>query len=191
MFCPKCGKDVYGNSNICSNCGYLFMNNTEQSSYSNEHEEKGFFAKIGKVLSAIGTIIALIFCIYACTVDEEQLANDIVDIAEEVLPVYSMAIKNDTPAGYNTTMTYGNAFELYFDSCKWSDDIVNSEPIVRFTGIFDNGDGTYSKAEIIFDITEMTGGEFYYNIDTVIVDGLDLGSFGVYGLMEDIFNPVY
>ena len=190
MFCPKCGKARTENANMCPNCGYLFMNSSNPESHSSSLEERSISKKIASVLSAIGTVIALIFCIYACTADKNELANDIVDIAEKFLPVYSTAIKNDTPAGYNTSVTYGQAFERYFDKCKWNDETKNSKPIVRFTGIFDNEDGTYSKVEVIFDITDMDGGDFYYNIDTVVVDGLDLGAVGVYGLMEDIFNTV-
>lgn len=188
MFCPKCGRQIPDASNVCPYCGFVFQNSVPPQHMYEPSTDKSIFKKIGGAISAIATVIALIFCIYACTADKNELANDIADIAEEFLPVYSTAIKNDTPAGYNTSVTYGQAFERYFDKCKWNDETKNSKPIVRFTGIFDNEDGTYSKVEVIFDITDMDGGDFYYNIDTVVVDGLDLGAVGVYGLMEDIFN---
>lgn len=54
--------------------------------------------------------------------------------------------------------------------------------------ILDNGNDTYTKTEVIFDITDMDNGEFYYNIDTVLFDGINLEWLGVYALMEDVFN---
>lgn len=190
MFCTNCGAEIPNDSNVCPNCGKA-VNNTQtySQSYSvndNTHvhqENKSIFKKAGTIFSAIITIIVLIISIRACTMSDEDVNN----LVKNFIPTYATAIQNDKPAGYNTSLTYGQAFNRYFKNCKWSEETRNSEPIVRFTGIFDNGNDTYSKAEVIFTITDM-GDEFYYNIDTVIVDGLDLGLVGIYGLMEDVFS---
>lgn len=186
MFCSKCGREAPNNASVCPYCGNPFNGSAQYNTSTNS--ESGCFKKIASTVSAIGTIIGLLFCLYTCTHDSSEMERDFVNLASSVLPIYSETIKNSTPPGYNTSLTYGQAFSRYFENGKWSDETRNSEPIVRFTGIFNNGDGTYSKAEVIFDITDMENGEFYYNIDTVIIDGLDLGWVGIYGLIEDVFD---
>lgn len=188
MFCLNCGREIYDNATICPHCGYAIQNNAPPYSPSTK-QITDIFKKVGAVVSSIGTVVVLIIVVYICTADND----DIADLVGSIAPMYSISIQNDIPVGYSNSLTYGQAFEQYFDSCKWSEETINSDPIVRFTGIFDNENGTYSKVEVVFDITDMDGGEFYYNIDTVIVDGWDLGPLGVYGLMEDVFNigPVY
>ena len=188
MYCYKCGKEAPDNANVCPYCGNSFANNNNiQYNTSSSNSEGGFFKKIASIVSAIGTDIALLLCLYTCT-HSDEIGKDVMDLASSILPVYSESIKNDTPPGYNTSLTYGQAFSRYFKNGKWEDDYRNSEPIVRYTGILDNEDGTYTKTEVIFDITDMDNGEFYYNIDTVLFDGINLEWLGVYALMEDVFN---
>lgn len=192
MFCSKCGREIPEIANVFPYCGYSVKNNTsperaEAPKYDHiiQQPQKSTFKKICSTMSVIGTIILIIFGIRFWTMDKTEMMH----MLSGIVPTYSMIIRDDTPDYYNTSLTYGDAFERYFSDGTWEEGTNNNgNPFVKYIGIFDNQDGTYSKAEVFFDITDLNGGEFYYNIDTVIIDGLDLGSFGVYGLMEDIFN---
>lgn len=194
MLCPKCGSQNNNDALICSNCGQVFFLNGFQEQdletppmKTSADNKEGCFGKIYKFFSICGTVIAIILVLWSCTLDKEDYLN----LIQEYIPVYSMTIQNEVASQYNTSLTYGEAFDRYFKECNWSDQTRNSEPIVKFTGIFDNGNGTYSKVQIIFAITPLEDlGEFYYQIDTVIIDGIDIGWLGINVLMSNIFSSV-
>lgn len=189
MFCPKCGAQINYNDNICHKCGYIYYSNNPNY---NTKSDITLFTIFIKTLCCIGIVIAIFVLAEKLSLVPEETLNEVInDVTQNISNItsdYITPIKNDTPAGYSTSETYGTAFNRYFESCKWSSQICNSSPCVHFTGIYNNQNGTYSKAEIEFAITDMGNNEFYYNINSVTIDGLDLGNLGIYGLIEDIFN---
>jgi hypothetical protein len=192
MFCPDCGTEIPHNYDTCPKCGQSVYGKSPLPPH-NAYEDKSETI-VSWIRGGVGLLCAIIFliiCIKINSMPKEELAGIVHDVAQDVAQEFAQdyitPIKNDTPAGYSTTETYGHAFSRFFSNGKWDSSMNNSDPIVTFTGICDNQDGTYSKAEVVFSITDM-GDNFYYNIDSVVIDGLDLGVLGIAGFMEAVFN---
>lgn len=178
MLCPKCGTEMR-QDNVCPNCGYVNIANVGPPPNTNQNRISPL-----KIIGCIFTItIAIILWMVGCNLQKqgEDMKN-----GRWIPSGYSYSIQSSTPTGYN--MTYGQGFDKYFDSTKWEDITINGSPAVKFTGILNTGNGTYSKAEVIFGITDMNDGQFYYSMDQVILDGVDVGTIGAYGLMEEVFG---
>lgn len=175
MICPKCGAEMR-QDNVCPKCGYV----TNVNSPPVPEQSKNPLKIISTIISVMLTILAL-----AVSCSGIKWAHDAKN-GKISFNGYAASIRSDTPTGYN--MTYGQGFDRYFESTKWEDITVSGNPAVRFTGICDNGNGTYSKAEVLFGITDMNDGQFYYTMDQVVIDGVDVGTIGAYGLMEEVFG---
>ncbi len=127
-------------------------------------------------------IVAIVF-IRAVTMPKDELNeityNAIKDIEKEFTPDYVTAIKNSTLPALNENETIGEMFSRCYTNGKWTTD-MGSTPRVTFSGMSNNGNGTYSKVEVVFAITPTDkSDEFYFNVENIFIDGMRV---------TDIFN---
>ena len=172
MFCQKCGKEIPNTANVCPYCGYNFRNNTTYTPTKNSifMEEKIMRKRI-----IVSIIILSVVVISIC-------------IIINAIPIYSMTIKDEMPEAYSTYLTYDKAFNRYFTYCKWHEKKINSQKVVQFIGLSDNNNGTANRVEIIFEITDLDDGEFFYNIGSVTMNGVSLSPIETDILMRYIFR---
>lgn len=187
MFCPRCGSWIEDNEHKCPACGYVDSAND----YSRTLDSKK--SGCGCILFIIAAVIAVIFIFNSCSgnddkTDSTQNSPNQTQ-AQQNMPDYITSIKNNPPPGYDTSITVGQAFDRYFSSGTWTlqSGIV---PRVCYTGKCKNPDGTVSTAKVIFVITNVTGNEFYYKVENINVDGVDLNNIfmGIHSFWKEILS---
>lgn len=136
-----------------------------------------------KVMGVVGGIIVLLLVISFIKMPSNErnnmVYNTVKNIEQELAPDYVTAIKNSTLPALNENETIGEMFSRCYTNGKWTTD-MGSTPRVTFSGMSNNGNGTYSKVEVVFAITPTDkSDEFYFNVENIFIDGMRV---------TDIFN---
>ena len=173
MYCRKCGARMPENTEYCRSCGY----NNHTQTYANVHapqnspygaDEVRRKSRRKIIWIVLAAVAALLLITNTVNLDDVEQG-----VTRMLSPDYISAIKSESPPGYDNAPSIGYMFDHTFSDGKWTV-TSGSDKKVCYTGIINNGNGTYSQIDVVFSITDM-GDEFYYGTESVTINGADFG----------------